>query len=790
MSPVAETTQPAALNPVAEPRGTTVVDRRPKLAAYLAAAMITVVVAGFGFVLLATLLPMPISPFEVVYAIVAVTVLLAVQLLHYSRPSVRLDSPTSRLLLIVLAALGYVPVLTFDALWVAMPVFFGGSVLLSLPSRLAWPLFGLNVGCVLLIELRYDPPLLAIYTVCSLAFYSLVFYLLTQLARMIRELHRARTELARRAVAEQRLAFARDLHDLLGISLSAIALKGELVHRLLRKSHEQAQAALTEITAIAQRTLSDVRAVSRGYRELSLEKEFRTAQSLLTASDIAVRVHLDPDDLPVQSRALLAKVLREGVTNVLHYSEVEHCDIEVRQDHGRVTLAIVNDGVNPDDVPAGSELLSRLPDEVAALGGTVTTGFDGGRFRLQVELPLPDHAEVAAPADEEDRKSHAESRRIRVLLPVTFGLFGILAVLHELLLTTDVWHIAVVVGSVAALLTLQFAYFNRPTTRLRSGQSLAMLFVQACLIYLPLLPLQHDWVSMPSLLMGCGLLVLPPVAGWLFFAANTGIYLWLQYVAGQAGQDALYVLLFSVGTVMIGLIVFGMLWLSRLAAELDNSRRRLAEMAVAEERLRFARDLHDLLGMSLSAIALKSELTARILPLDRDRATEELLEILDLTRQALTDVRSVASGYRELSLDSESRSARSVLTAADVRVRMEMLQDDLPAPVRTVLAVVLREGVTNVLRHSSVETCEIAMCRTEHGVTLEIVNDGVDGAGRPSVRPGSPDGNGSGSGRPPGGGVPGSGIGNLTHRVADIGGELTAGLADDGRFRRRAVVPV
>ena len=90
-----------------------------------------------------------------------------------------------------------------------------------------------------------------------------------------------------------------------------------------------------------------------------------------------------------------------------------------------------------------------------------------------------------------------------------------MAVMHELLLTTNGWHIALVAGSLAALLTLQFAYFNRPSTRLRSGQSVAMLFVQACLIYLPMLPLQRDWVSWPSLLMGCALLVLPPVAGWL-----------------------------------------------------------------------------------------------------------------------------------------------------------------------------------------------------------------------------------------------------------------------------------
>ena len=384
---------------------------------------------------------------------------------------------------------------------------------------------------------------------------------------------------------------------------------------------------------------------------------------------------------------------------------------------------------------------------------------------------------------EGDERSRAESQQVRRLLPVAFTLIGLAAVLHELLLTSNPWHIALVTGSVAALMTLQFAYFNRPATRLRSAQSVAMLFVQACLIYLPLLPLQHDWVSLPSLLMGCGLLVLPPVAGWLLFAANTGLYLWLQYFAGQAGEGALYAVKFSIGTVVGGLIVFAMLWLVRLAAELDHSRRRLAEMAVAEERLRFARDLHDLLGMSLSAIALKSELTARVLPLDRDRATEELVEILGLTRQALSDVRSVASGYRELSLDSETRSARSVLAAADVRVRMEMIQDELPAPVRTVLAVVLREGVTNVLRHSRVETCEIAIRRTDEGVTLDIVNDGVDEPDRDPTRPANPSGNGSG-------GPSGSGIGNLSHRVTDLGGELTAGVESGGRFRLRAVVPV
>ncbi|EOD65484.1 sensor histidine kinase, partial [Amycolatopsis vancoresmycina] len=596
-------------------------------------------------------------------------------------------------------------------------------------------------------------------------------------------------ELAQRAVAEQRLAFARDLHDLLGLSLSAIALKGELAQRLMRKSVEAAKTELGEITATAQRTLSDVRAVSHGYRELSLEKESRTAETLLSASEIAVRVHLDQGDLPVQARTLLAKVLREGVTNVLRYSDVEHCEIDVRHHDGKVTLEITNDGVTADD-PATT--LAPLPDEVAALGGTATakTGPDG-RFRLRVELPVPERLATGG-AHEAERQAETESKRIRRLLPVVMSLMACGATLHVLELTTQPWQVILVVGSIVALLALQFSYFNRPATNLRTAQSYGMLFVQACLIYLPLLPLGPNWVSLPGLLIGSSLLVLPPVAGWVFFALNIAAYAEIQRISGA---DITSTVFYTAATVMTGLAVFGLLWLVRLVTELDNTRRRLAEMALAEERLRFARDLHDLLGMSLSAIALKSELTARILPLDRHRAADELAEVLGLTRQALSDVRSVASGYRELSLASESRTAKSVLTSADVRVRMEMLEDELPTPVRTVLAVVLREGVTNVLRHSRVESCEIAMYRTDGGISLDIVNDGVGGwrdgqAGNP--------GDGGNPAEPvvpapravPRDSSPGSGIGNLSHRVADLGGELTAGVEPDGRFRLRAVVPV
>jgi signal transduction histidine kinase len=781
MSPVAALEPTSGQAAMAGPRGTTGVDRRPRLATYLAAGIIAVVIAGFSVVGIANLLPNSVDVLHGVYGLLGITALLAIQLLWFSRPTARLRSATSHVLFAVMVLLAYVPLPAFGILWADMPDFVAGAALLVLPPRWAWPTLAAVFASVIWVYQAFDADLLStIYGGLAMLVYSLVFYLLARLARMVHELHLARTDLAQRAVAEQRLAFARDLHDLLGLSLSAIALRGELVHRVMRKSAERAKEELAQITATAQRTLSDVRAVSHGYRELSLEKESRTAESLLGASEIAVQVHLDQGDLPVQARTLLARVLREGVTNVLRYSDVEHCQISARQHDGKVTLEIVNDGVSADQaaLEPGSKL-TKLPEEVAALGGTATAeaGPDG-RFRLRVELPVPavfdrPEADAAGPGPE------AESRRIRMLLPVVMSLLGAGAVVHLLQLTTEPWRIVLVVGSVAALLTLQFSYFNRPSTVLRTAQSYAMLFIQACLIYLPLLALGDDWVSVLGLLIGSALLVMPPAAGWLFFLINIAAYAEIQRLHGAGTATTIF---YTAAAVMIGLTVFGLLWLARLVTELDETRRRLAEMALAEERLRFARDLHDLLGMSLSAIALKSELTARVLPLDRARATEELIEVLQLTRQALSDVRSVASGYRELSLDNESRTARSVLVAADVRVRMEMLQDELPTPVRTVLAVVLREGVTNVLRHSSVESCEIAMHRSATGVTLEIVNDGVTDTASPVPAPRAGDASREVS--------PGTGIGNLSHRLADLGGELTAGVEADGRFRLRAVVPV
>ena len=270
-------------------------------------------------------------------------------------------------------------------------------------------------------------------------------------------------------------------------------------------------------------------------------------------------------------------------------------------------------------------------------------------------------------------------------------------------------------------------------------------------------------------LLASVLLVLPTALAWTAFAL---VVLSMAYIQSLFSDQLIDVAYTTVATIMTGLVVYGLTRLANLLTELNAARTELARMAVAEERLRFARDLHDLLGYSLSAITLKSELTHRLVPRNPEKAKHELDEILDISRRALTDVRSVASGYRELSLDAESESARSVLLAADVDVRMELDYGDLPPQVRTVLATVLREAVTNVLRHSKAERCEISVRQSDGTVSLDIVNDGVQPNGH--VVDGSC----------------GAGLRNLFARIESLNGELHGGVDEVGRYHLHAFAPV
>ncbi|HEY7594297.1 MAG TPA: histidine kinase, partial [Actinophytocola sp.] len=338
---------------------------------------------------------------------------------------------------------------------------------------------------------------------------------------------------------------------------------------------------------------------------------------------------------------------------------------------------------------------------------------------MESDLTLP----TRTGGDGARRLPRAAPKLAMAVLVTVFVGFGVVSSIA--LLSTPGFDFASTVLSLiytAALLVLQIGYFGRPARHRGAPAKYLALLAQAALVYLPLLQYGQAWVSRPGFLAGSVLLCLPAAAGVPLFVGIVASMGAAQAAMTGSGADVAYT---TVSTVITGLVVFGLTWLANLVVELDSAREELAQLAVARERLRFARDLHDLLGLSLSAITLKSELTRRLITDQPAEAKEELGEILGISRKALADVRSVASGYRRLSLDDECDSAESVLATANVAVTLRREYQKLPAETGTLLATVLREGITNVLRHSEAEQCAIEIRQHDDTVAIEIVNDGA-----------------------------------------------------------------
>ncbi len=221
---------------------------------------------------------------------------------------------------------------------------------------------------------------------------------------------------------------------------------------------------------------------------------------------------------------------------------------------------------------------------------------------------------------------------------------------------------------------------------------------------------------------------------------------------------------------VIGITVFAMAALRRTNAALVATRQELATLAVAAERHRIARDLHDLLGHSLSLIAIKSELAGRLLPSDPDRARSEISDIERVARESLASVRETVGGYRQPTLERELADAKVALDAAGIDPTIDHRVGPLPAPEDTVLAWALREAVTNLVRHSAARHSVIRTSRDGAVAELEVVDDGP--------------------GRATDIAADGSGLAGLRERLERIGGRLEAGRQPTGGYRLVATVPI
>lgn len=224
----------------------------------------------------------------------------------------------------------------------------------------------------------------------------------------------------------------------------------------------------------------------------------------------------------------------------------------------------------------------------------------------------------------------------------------------------------------------------------------------------------------------------------------------------------------TVGT--ISLTLSSLSALARLNRELEAARHELAETAVAEERARIARDLHDTLGHSLSVIALKSELARRVVRQDPDRAEAEIGDVERTAREALASVRDTVTGYRQPTLAMELAGAREALRVAGIDGRVEPAPEDLPRHVDALLGWAVREGVTNVLRHSEARRATIRVLAEDGRRGVEIVDDGRGDGDEVAAE--------------------GNGLAGLRERASRLGGAIEAARLPGGGFRLCVSVPV
>jgi two-component system, NarL family, sensor histidine kinase DesK len=338
--------------------------------------------------------------------------------------------------------------------------------------------------------------------------------------------------------------------------------------------------------------------------------------------------------------------------------------------------------------------------------------------------------------------------------------------------------VALTIADAVALVILQLRHSwpSRGVARPRGWP--VTLVLQAVLTY-ALVPLT-GWhpLFMLGFLAGSVLLLVPAVPGWAAFAAviaTVPVLFVMKPIAGLSpGDEWLGGLVFvTLDSAALGLLVYGLTRLAQLAVQLDNLRGELARQAVAGERLRVARDTHDLLGLGLSAIAMKADLIGKLIGRDHARAGQEIAELARICATARADVQLVAGEARDLPLDAELAAARDVLASAGIDVRMCVSADPSPEAA-AVLVPVVREAVTNILKHSSASYCALELTADAGRLHLSISNDGRDEGGSGPLAEAD---------------RTGDGLNNLAARLEAAGGDLTT-TREDGTFSLAVELPL
>jgi two-component system, NarL family, sensor histidine kinase DesK len=319
--------------------------------------------------------------------------------LRHTRAATRTHRPPGwPMTLAALAALVYIPVLWWGLNWAAAQTFLIASALLLLPLQAAIPIAAAaELGTIVLTVARppaalqittsYQGIYVALFWLTWLTLGGVSLYGAAQLERIAGQLYAARAELAEAAVARERLRLARDLHDLLGQSLSAVSLKGDLALALLGSNPPAAHAEIAGLTQVARAALHGMRAVTRDEHAVGLREECDGAATLLSAAGIEVRIDITPDNLPDETQELFGWAVREGVTNILRHSDACRATITTYGTGSGHRLEITNDG--PRSSRGEGSGLAGLTERARPLGGILTTRHSAGQFCLVLDVPGP-----------------------------------------------------------------------------------------------------------------------------------------------------------------------------------------------------------------------------------------------------------------------------------------------------------------------------------------------------------------------------------------------------------------
>ena len=364
--------------------------------------------------------------------------------------------------------------------------------------------------------------------------------------------------------------------------------------------------------------------------------------------------------------------------------------------------------------------------------------------------------------------------RARLLGLGVWGVFIVVPVVTAIANTgSTTEHILAIVGAVAfsaVYVWLVMTWFEEQAR----WRSLALAGVLLALAILLTIADRPSWAFLFTYCAACIGLVMPSDVGMPAVIGCAVLAFGITVAAGGGSGAGVG---FAASTVGVGLLLVLMRDLRMRNLELSEARAELALTAVAAERERFARDLHDLLGHSLSVIAIKAELAGRLMGLDDERAATEVADVERVARESLREVRQAVSGYRQPTLEKELEGARVALSAAGIEAEFDRAPVTLDPDVEAVLAWAVREGATNVIRHSGARHCSVTVKAGLADAAVEVVDDGA----------GAAESNGAGSGSS----YSGNGIAGLGERAEQLRGRIEAGRLPDGHgFRLAVSIPV